>query len=261
MTIRTFSLFLLLTVLGLLLSVAPLYSQQNEALQDSLNRASELFRTGEEQEGLDLYLKILEDYPTNLEALWNTTVIYARIGHRADTENRKRNNFEKAMDYAQRALEHHPESGYAHYAMAVAKGRMTEVLDTGDSIENSNDMKDHLQEAADKLPDFAPLWHLYGVWHSDVANVSGIGRAAAGLFGEGLPDASNEKAEEYLKRAISLDSDNILFRMDLARHYRDTDQQEEAVDTLQELLKLEPRMQGDERMLNQAKEMLQDFSQ
>ena len=261
MTIRTFSLFLLLTILGLLLSAAPLYSQQNEALQDSLKRASELFRTGEEQEGLDLYLEILEDYPTNLEALWNTTVIYARMGHRADSESRKRNNFEKAMEYAQRALEHHPGSGYAHYAMAVAKGRMTEVLDTGDSIENSNDMKDHLQKAAEKLPDFAPLWHLYGVWHSDVANVSGIGRAAAGLFGEGLPDASNEKAEEYLKRAISLDSDNILFRMDLARHYRDTDQKEKAVDTLQELLKLEPKMQGDQRMLNQAEEMLQDFSQ
>jgi tetratricopeptide (TPR) repeat protein len=260
MTFRIASRSLLFAALSLILLFEPVHSQPLKSSADSLDRAGDLFRTGDEQQGLDLYLDILEDYPENMEALWNTAVIYARMGYRQSDEEDQKEYYDKALDAAEKALEYHPDSGYAHYAMAVAKGRMTEVLDTDDKIESSNEIRNHLQNATEKLPQFAPVWHLYGVWHSDVANVSGIGRAAAGLFGEGLPDASNEKAEMYLKRAISLRSDNILFRLDLAKHYLKNDREDEAREVLANLLSLEPRMKGDENLLQEAQEMLQDLS-
>ncbi|PWN07981.1 tetratricopeptide repeat protein [Rhodohalobacter mucosus] len=250
----------LLAVLISAISIGRACSQQSGPLNTSLEKAGELFRTGNEEEGLQLYQNILEEHPQNLEALWNTAVIYARMGYRQAGEADQKEYYDKSLEAAQKALRYHPESGYAHYAMAVAKGRMTEVLDTGERIETSNEIKDHLQQATDKLPRFAPVWHLYGVWHSDVANVSGLGRAAAGLFGEGLPDASNEKAEAFLKRAISLNSDNILFRMDLAKHYLKTDRGNDAKEVLNELLSLEPQMKGDEKLLEEAEEMLRNLS-
>lgn len=259
MTIRIVSRLLLFAALSLFFLYEPVHSQPLKSSADSLDKAGELFRSGEERQGLELYLQILEDYPENLEALWNTAVIYARIGYRQTTEKGQKQYYDKALNTAQKALTHHPESGYAQYALAVAKGRMTEVLDTDDKIETSNEIRNHLQKATDKLPEFAPVWHLYGVWHSDVANVSGIGKAAAGLFGEGLPDASNEKAETYLKRAISLRGDNILFRLDLAKHYLKTDREDEAREVLYNLLSLEPRMKGDENLLQEAEEMLQNL--
>lgn len=250
-------------LLALVCSFTPIqgvYSQDAGSVNDTLEKAGELFRTGEEQEGLNLYLEILDEHPQNLEALWNTAVIYARIGYRQENEEDQKRYYEKALEIAQQAVEHHSESGYAHYAIAVAKGRMTEVLDTGERIETSNQIKEHLKKATDKLPTFGPVWHLYGVWHSDVANVSGLGRAAAGLFSEGLPDASNEKAETYLRRAISLRGDNILFRLDLARHYIKVDREDNAKDVLTDLLNLEPHMKGDEELLEEAEEMLQNLS-
>ena len=257
---RIFIRSLAITVIGFFLLYQSAFAQQKAEPADSLERAGELFRTGDEQAGLDLYQDILNDHPQNLEALWNTAVIFARMGYRQASEEAQREYYEKAINAAERALRHHPDSGYSHYAMAVAKGRLTEVLDTGDRIETSNEIKDHLQKASDKLPRFAPVWHLYGVWHSDVANVSGIGRAAAGLFSEGLPDASNEKAEAYLKRAISLRSDNILFRLDLAKHYLKTDREDEAKKVLSGLVSLEPTMKGDEKLLQEAREMLRNLS-
>jgi FimV-like protein len=142
--------------------------------------------------------------------------------------------------------------------MAVAMGRMTEVMGPGDKIDASRKVKQNVEKATDLIPDFAPVWHLYGVWHSDVANMSGALKAAAGLFSSGIPGASNEKAEEYLKKAISMDKDNILFHLDLAKHYLKVDQPEKAKPLLEEIITFEPQMKDDPEYINEAKELLEN---
>lgn len=255
----TVSAFTLLSLLSIAFIYTTAHAQNSESHDDILNRADELFNAGRESESLELYRDVLEDEPENLEALWNTVVIYANMGFRQENEDDQREYFDKALELAERALEHHPESGYAHYAMAVAKARLTRLMGTGDKITASNDIKEHIDMASEKLEDFAPVWHLYGVWHSDVANTSGAEKTVANIFTEGLPDASNDKAEEYLKRAISLNSENILFRLDLARHYLKSDQTEDAGETLEKLLALEPKLKGDEELLSEAEELLSEI--
>lgn len=239
--------------------ISTVYSQNSDSTVEKLEEAGKLFETGEESKSLELYKSILDDEPENIEALWNTVVIYAKMGHRQESEEDRKRHYENALELAKRALEHHPESGYAHYAMAVAKARLTNVMDSGDRISASNDIKEHISKATDELEDFAPAWHLFGVWHSDVANVSGLEKTAAGLFSEGLPDASNEKAEEYLKKAISLNEDTILFRLDLAKHYLKTDEKVKAREVLEDVLELDPKLKGDEEMLKEAEEILSDL--
>jgi predicted Zn-dependent protease len=102
------------------------------------------------------------------------------------------------------------------------------------------------------------VWHLYGVWHSDIANLSGTIKAAATLFG-GIPDASNEKAEEYLSKAITLDSENILFRLDFAKHYLKVDHPAEARALLENIIATEPQMKDDPAYIEEAKEMLHEI--
>ena len=253
--------FLILFLLSVTLPFTGVHAQNSGSYSDKLNRADELFSEGRESESLDLYLEVLDEDPENLEALWNTVVIYAKKGFRLEgqSEEEARSYYEKARELAERALEHHPDSGYSHYAMAVAKARLSRLVDTGDKIEIANEIKEHIDEASGNLENFAPVWHLYGVWHSDVANTSGAEKTIANIFTEGLPDASNEKAEEYIKRAISLDKSNILFRLDLARHYLKSDQPEKARNTLKDLREMEPKLKGDEELLNEAEQLLSEM--
>jgi len=254
-------LFLLIAVV--LLLPADGFTQSSttseKTLENRLEKADDLHMSGEEQKSLDIYKEVLNDDGDNLDALWNSAVLHAKIGYRKESEEEIRVHFEEAVDLAERAVEKHPGSGHAYYAMAVATGRMTELMGPGDRIEASRKVKENIEKASELIPGFAPVWHLYGVWHSDVANMSRAVKMAAGLFSGGIPDASNEKAEEYIKKAISMDEDNILFHLDLAKHYLKVDQPEQARPILKEITEMEPQMKDDPGYIRESEEFLENI--
>lgn len=231
----------------------------SDKIEQLLKEANEKHMEGEEEESLELYKEVLQSDETNLEALWNAAVLYSKKGHRKDDEDEMEEMYSEAINLSEKALEHHGDEGYAFYAYAVSKARMTELMGRRSKIRASRDIKENIEKATERLPDFAPVWHLHGVWHSDVANTSGAVKAAAGLFSKGIPDASNEKAEEYLRKAVEIDKDNILFRLDLAKHYIEVDNADEARDQLQQILELDPKMKDDPRYKEEAKELLADL--
>ena len=55
------------------------------------------------------------------------------------------------------------------------------------------------------------------------------------------------------------DKDKILFRLDLAKHYLKSDQPGKARNTLKELREMEPKLKGDEELLNEAEELLSEL--
>lgn len=258
--------YLLLTFILLLFGahvpskgVSVAQSSSSETIDEMLEKANNLHMSGEEQQSLEVYLDVLDRESGNIEALWSATVLHTKIGHRQDSEEEMADHYEKAEELAGRALDQHSDDGYAYYAKAVATARMTEIMDTAGKIEASHEIKENIEKASERLPDFAPAWHLYGVWHSDVANVSGAEKAAAGLFSGGIPDASNVTAEEYLKKAVEMNEKNILFRLDLAKHYLKVDNEKDAIEQLQRILDLEPQMKDDPGYIEEAKDLLEEI--
>ena len=228
----------------------------SEEINKILEVASEKFDSGEERESLELFLKVLEADSENYEALWNISIIYSRMGYRIDSESEKKEYFEKAKVHAEKAIEFHPDKGKSYYVYAVALGRMTDLMSTRNRIRAAHEIKENVEKAVELEPDYAPVWHLYGVWHSDVANISRGERIAARFISRGLPHGSNEKAEEYLKKAIQMDEYRILFRMDLARHYIQVGANEKAVEVLEKVLEMEAKTMDDPGKHEEAKELL-----
>lgn len=227
-----------------------------EDINELVEVASEKFDRGDEEESLELFLKVLEADSENYIALWTSSLIYARMGYRLESESEMEEYYEKAMEHAEKAKEYHSDKDKSYYVYAVALGRMTDLMSTRDRIRAAHDIKENVEKAIEMEPDYAPIWHLYGVWHSDVANVSRLERIAARFISGGLPRGSNEKAEEYLKKAIQMNEDRILFRMDLARHYMEVGENEKAADVLEMVLDMEPRTKYDPRKLEEARELL-----
>lgn len=249
---------LLLTFLFVLTSgIVTAAGSSEKVIEEQLENAYELHMSGKEQASLNIYSDVLSKDDDNLEALWNASILHSKKGYRSTNDDVAETEYEKALNLARQAVDLYPDSGHAYYALAVGIGRMSLLEGPANKVRASRDIQENIEKAIDRVPDFAPVWHLYGVWHSDIANINGAIRAAATFFG-GIPDASNEKAEEYLNRAIMLDSDNILFRLDFAKHYRKVNQPAKARELLEDILTLEPQMMDAPVYLEEAKKMLSE---
>ena len=233
----------------------------NDPLENLLNEAKENFERGEEDKALEIYLRILEQEPENYAALWNTSFIYTRKARSQSIYSSQEDIYRKAREFARISLELHPDKPRSHYAYAVsAAGLADNMSNTSERIQLIRDMKEYSYSAVEMDPDFAPGWHLKGVWHSKIANISRTERFVARLLHGRLPDgASNEKAEEYLKRAISMDPDVILFKLDLAQHYQETGQRKKAIPILEAILEMDPVSQIDHRDMIEAKQRYEEL--
>lgn len=232
----------------------------NGEISDLLQKAEERFEHKEEQDALEIYLDILEHDSEHFEALWNASLNYSRVGFRFDDEDRQKEYFKEAIDLAEKAVELYPDRGKSHYVKAVAVGRMADVAGTRERISSAHTIRESIEKAVELNPDYAPAWHLFGVWHSEVANVGRAEKIAARFISKGIPEgASDETAEEYLNKAIELNPDHMLFRLDLARHYLRSAQDEKAIPVLKKILEMEPDLKDDPEYLEEAEELLADL--
>lgn len=244
-----------------LLSLLPLSAdaQQDTPTDSLLSKADNQIAAFDEKGAIETYKEVLSDDPDNFEALWNISVLHATVGYRQDDKDIQETYYNKALNYAEKTLEFHPDKGLSYYAMAVAKGRIAEIQGTREKIRLSHEVQKYISKAVDMLPDHALSWHLYGVWQSEVANVGSAERFAANFISEGIPNASNESAEKYLKRAKRLNPGNVLIRYDLAKHYVRSDQEEKAIPVLEELVTMEPKLKDGKRHINEARELLNNL--
>ncbi|TVQ04668.1 MAG: hypothetical protein EA359_05700 [Balneolaceae bacterium] len=252
--VPVFLKIILLCLFSIMISAPAIASD----IHNLLKKAAEQMEQMDEEGALETYLKILELDPQQYDALWNSSLLYATIGFRFDDNNRKKVHFERAVEMAEKSVENHPDKVHPYYVMAVAKGRMTNVVGTRTRIRLAYVVEENVKKALEIMPDHAPSWHLYGVWHSEVANVGRAERLAARFISRGLPDGSVRKAEEYLLKAKELDPESILIRLDLARHYHQNGQRQKAIDELKELLSfgLKPQTKDDPDHLEDARELL-----
>lgn len=226
-----------------------------ELMRIASRQADEMNETG----ALKTYMEILERDSDNYKALWNASLLHSSIGHRLDNKNDRQNYFEKATELAEKAVELYPDRVHPYYVLAVAKGRMSDIVGNRTRIQLSHVIEENVQKALDRNPNHAPSWHLYGVLQSEVSNLNAVSRFAARLISGGLPEASDEKAEEYLKKAMQLNPESIIIHYDLAKHYIRSGQEERAIPLLEHLLTLEPTIKDNERHMKEAREWLNEL--
>lgn len=256
----------LLLIIGMVLWPATLIASDLSAANDSdidelIEEAEELTENLEEEKALELYKKVLEVDEEHYEALWNASLLTTRKYYRVDDEDEQKEGYTKALEIAERAVELHPDKGHSHYVYAVAKGRLSDLEGTRDMIEASHEIEERIEKAAEMIPDYPPVWHLWGLWHSDIADANRAERAAARMVSDGLPDdAEEDKAEKYLKKAIDMMPESILFRVDLAKHYLSVDKEDEAKEVLEEAASMEVKMMDDDDKKEEAKELLKELT-
>ncbi|MDZ7715446.1 MAG: hypothetical protein U5J95_04460 [Balneolaceae bacterium] len=233
-------LFLKSVFLAFCLCYFGFISSHAQSISQLQNRADSLYTNFLEQEAFEAYQKVLEKDSANFEALWRTSFLYSRIGHRKEEEEVQEEYYQKAKLLAERALAIDSTHSQANFVMGVAMGRMALISGTKERVAASRAIKKYASRAIRYDSTNAGAWHLLGRWNFRVANLSFVERLAANtLFGGISGDASTEKAVEYIQKAIALDNRFILYYHDLAEAYAEMGRKDNATNACKKALEKE----------------------
>lgn len=255
MTIFKKSIYIVAAIIAIpLLSIAQTSSSSLE------QRADSLYEAYEEKQALDLYQQILEEHPKNFKALWRTSFLYSRIGNRLKGEDNQKEYYNKAIDYARRALAVDSTHTQSNFVMAVAKGRKALISGARERVAASRAIKKYADRAIKYDSTNAGAWHVLGRWNFKVANLSWIERAAANTLFGGIPgNATNAKAKEYIQKAISYSDDYVLYYYDLATVYKEMGQDQQAINACQKALELPSLTPDDAAIKQDCRELIEDL--
>lgn len=241
----------------LLFMVSPVLLLAQSSAGDLKQRADSLYENYQEKEALDIYRKLLEKQPKDFETLWRTSFLYSRVGNRLDSEDQQEEYFNRAIELAERALEVDSAHTQSNLVMAVAMGRKALISGARSRVAASREVRKYAERALEHDPENEGAWHVLGRWHFKVSNLSWLERAAANTLFGGIPDASTEKAAEYIEKAISLNDRYLLYYYDLARIYDDLDREQEAIEACKTALEKPELTVDDDRIKEDCRELIE----
>jgi len=249
-----------LIIIALLFTPLIGLGQFSKSLQGIQQEADSLYDTFQEQQALEAYKKILEEKPNHYRALWRTSFLYSRLGNRFKEKDDQEEYFNKAIRFAERALQVESTGAQANFVMAVAKGRKALISGARDRVAASRDIKKYADRAIEFDSTHAGAWHVLGRWNFKVANLSWIERAAANTLFGGIPgDASTEKAAKYIKKAIDLNDQYVLYFHDLATVYEDLGKDQKAISTCRKGLDTPNLTPDDKNLKNKCRDLIEDL--
>jgi tetratricopeptide (TPR) repeat protein len=199
--------------------------RENAQIARWQQNADRLYARFKPREAAGELQKVLTLDPANFAALIKLARAYIDIGDHiaengSDSKERKMKEYIKAEDYARRAVKVDPSSTWGHFWVAASLGNIAMVSPVEKQLDLAGDIRDAVEESIACDPQNGLAYHIYGVWHRKLAELSQGQRILAGVFyGRSPPSGSLQKSIEYLKKAVELNPTVILSRLELARSY------------------------------------------
>jgi len=236
-----------------LLLASPLVAADVTAL---LKQGDSLEKKMQTDEALQLYLDAEKAEPANAEVLQRISAAYGLLLADAPAKADQLALGEKSLSYATRAVEADPSNPRAQLALAIAYGRLAELVENAKKMSYAKLIKEHAEKAYALDPKNDVTCHVLGAWHHGMASLNPFLRAiAATIFGT-LPQASNEDAQRYLTEAVELNPDKISHHVELGRVLVALGKPSDARLHWEKATSLPTREKGDTALQARARELL-----
>lgn len=252
---------LLQTTLVFLLIV--LHSTKSLASSDEdYKRAVSLQVSGKWAEALPLFKSMLRKDSASVELLWRTSYLYAQLGSKQPDEKQKQSWYRTAEYLGRKAITTQPKHANAHYAYALALGRMNENASSRTKIEYAKSIKTEAELALKYDSTLAGPHHILGRWHRVVAGFNFFERTMIQTVFGGMPGGTYEKAISHFKKAIALEPNVGIHYYELAETYKERDNSGDitvAIDWLKRALKLPLVTEADREHRKLCEKLLQEL--
>jgi tetratricopeptide (TPR) repeat protein len=191
--------------------------------------------------------------------LWRLAVTRVDLGERAEDDERAESLYRQGLGTARAAVEADDQSALAHLAVAIAAGRVSEVVGTRERVELSRTVKAEAKRALALDATLDGAHHVLGRWHYEVADLGFFERTVVKAVYGGLPDASFEQAAEHFLDAIRQEQ-AVRHFFHLGRTYLKMDREDKARAALEEALALPNEDPDDPELKRKARRLLDDLA-
>jgi tetratricopeptide (TPR) repeat protein len=248
-----------LLVLILILYYTPSIGQELKNKEQLYNYASKLQGEKKWNDALTIFKNLLKSDSSNVEYLWRTSYIYSILGFGQSTEEARQQWYRTGAYLGKKAITQHPQHANAHYAYAVAVGRMSEHAGNKTKIQNAKLIKSEAETAIKLDPKLPGPYHILGRWHRVVAGFSGFERAMIKAIFGGLEGGSHEESILNFEKAIQLEPLNAIHYIEAANSYierNEINDKQQAKNWLQKALNIPIRSPDDEMNKKTCEAML-----
>lgn len=246
-----------LLVIAVLFLSTNLFSQDVNVL---LKEASNLERSLKDEQALEKYKSVLSSDPSNIQAFIRSSEISSAIGGRQTDKKIKQEYFDRARDYADKALALNSNSAAANYVRAVAASKLTEVEnDNKKLVADVKDIKTYADRAISIDPNFGKAYYVLGKWNYEMLTLSWVKKAAIKVLFGGMPEATIDNAFKYMEKCKTLEPYFVLNFLDLAKAYKYDNQPAKAIAILTQLVKLPTRTSDDVALKDEGRKLLSEM--
>ena len=138
--------------------------------EDALYKyAVKLIKDGNNDDALVVFKNLLKADSSNQIYLWQTSVLYSKLGVRQTSTENQNQWFHTAEYLAKKAIVINNQSADAHLAYAMALGRLCEHASIRTQINNAKLIKSEAEYSIKLNPEMAGGYHILGRWHRTVA--------------------------------------------------------------------------------------------
>lgn len=226
---------------------------------DALYRADELYFSRRPEEALDALQGVLRHRPRSFGALWRASRAAVSLGLLAEGTAAQNQWYARGADFGRRAANERPERVEGHYWLAANAGlHAVQAGQPGRIVELGEQVHRAVTTVLELNPRHAGAHNVLGRLHFEIMKLSFFERLLGRVvMGSGaIGGASWEGAERHLARAVELDRDFILYRLDLGRLYLRRERPDRAAEELRAALRLEPVHPPDREFQERARRLL-----
>ena len=242
------------------LFTATLFAQDINLLTEDADKYYNEFNNEKELETLQKAEKI---DPNNWDVVWRLSRVYVDIGEKmpnstSEQEDAQIATYQKALDYAEKAVKLGPDKSTSYLRRAIANGRIAlfkgvfSVAGVVNAVRADAEKAIQLNTGGNFIQAIA-----HYVLARTHAKISEKWKPARSILGLGWAD--NEIAIDEYKKAIKLYPTYIMFYVDYANSLVREDEYETAREMLNKALTLPKLHQEDDKRLVEAKKILEDI--
>ncbi|MBI3001785.1 MAG: hypothetical protein HYY46_25500 [Deltaproteobacteria bacterium] len=240
---------------------------QNDGSEISqlLRRADDLYASLRTNEALTELFKVLKRDRQNPEALSKIARVYIDLGDtvaesETDWQEKRLKQYAVAEDYARKAVQADPNLTWGHFYVAASLGKIAMLSSTSKQIDLAREIRSEVEKAIALDPRNGYAYHVYGVWHRKMAEISQMKRVLANvIMWRSIPKGSLDSSVEYLTRAISLNPKVIAHYLELGRTYIAMGQLQLARSALKHAQELPVEFSDDPLNKKEAQELLSEI--
>lgn len=225
-----------------------------------MGEAGHLRAAFKDQEALELYLKVLQYQPNQLDALCKASELYSILGKRQASKDKQHEFYLKGRQLAARALQVNANSADANFVMAMAMGRMAQMASGEERIKAVRDIRNYALKCIQLDPHNFKGYHLLAKWHYEVSNLNSLEKWLVKIAYGALPEASLEEAIRNYEISRQLNPGFLLNYLELAKAYHRKGDDKKAIALLRTMQQLPNTISDDPVIKKEGSALLKEWS-